>query len=326
MGSAFSRRRLILSALLGITIIVVAYGSTLPATTKNARATNSDDLLKTLASKDSDGDGLLDWQESLYGTDPQNPYSVQEGLLDSDALAQGLISPTASEAAATPITEEDASDGVAPGSLTAQFTQTFFSNLGGDIQKGLLSEESKDAAIDDLVEIIKTNSSQLLQSRYTISTISVQPGVSIDEYVDSVEYVLFRPDEKGEDNILSLVTAAVENDSLEARKRLGDLVSFYASVAKDLSQIPTPSNLADAHLKLVQSIDIATMAISSVSNMNADPLIALASISAFNSGPKMTVEALNEIMNVFVRVRGTPTDRNFPGFRIHQALKSAVDS
>ncbi len=37
--------------------------------------------------KDSDGDGLLDWEEKIYGTDPQNPDTDGDGYKDGDEIA-----------------------------------------------------------------------------------------------------------------------------------------------------------------------------------------------------------------------------------------------
>jgi len=319
MGSKFSRRRLILSALLGITIILVAYSATLP-TTHQARATNSDELLKTLASRDSDNDGLLDWEETLYKTDPQNPHSVQADLLDGEALAQGLISLTAPEPTATNVSGEDTSSEVAPGSITDQFTNTFFAHFSSDLQNGSISNENKESAVEDLVQLIQNTSTQLIKSRYTLSSLSVQPGTSIDEYVSNVESIVLQPDEKGEESIMYLINAVIEDGSFEAKQRLGDLVKFYGTIAKDLAATPVSPDLANTHLKLVQSLDIASLAMAAIVNIDADPLVALASISAFNTGPKMTVEALQEIMSTLVRARGTPLNRNLPGYRIREAL------
>jgi len=36
---------------------------------------------------DSDNDGLLDWEEKLFGTDPQNPDSNGDGTLDGEEFA-----------------------------------------------------------------------------------------------------------------------------------------------------------------------------------------------------------------------------------------------
>ena len=42
-----------------------------------------------VANSDSDGDGLKDWEENIYGTDPHNADSDGDGTKDGDEIAQG---------------------------------------------------------------------------------------------------------------------------------------------------------------------------------------------------------------------------------------------
>lgn len=41
------------------------------------------------SAKDSDGDGISDWQEVMYGTDPYNPDTDGDGLLDGLEVEYG---------------------------------------------------------------------------------------------------------------------------------------------------------------------------------------------------------------------------------------------
>ena len=74
-------------------LIVTAYGMSgpLPFHTSTAGAESTHDLLVSYASKDTDNDGLPDWQESLYGTDPNNAHSVNATVTDGEAVTQGLV-------------------------------------------------------------------------------------------------------------------------------------------------------------------------------------------------------------------------------------------
>ena len=40
---------------------------------------------------DSDGDGLTNWQEYVYGTDPYNADTDGDGISDGEAVRRGLI-------------------------------------------------------------------------------------------------------------------------------------------------------------------------------------------------------------------------------------------
>ncbi|MGZ2907003.1 thrombospondin type 3 repeat-containing protein, partial [Pseudomonas aeruginosa] len=77
--------------------------------------------------KDSDNDGLPDWEEALYGTDPHNAHSISPTLTDGQAVAEGLIKPQMSIASSSPQNILDSIPGQLPadGSLTQQFSQDF---------------------------------------------------------------------------------------------------------------------------------------------------------------------------------------------------------
>jgi len=46
--------------------------------------------LVNLPSTDSDGDGVPDWREAELGSDPNNPDTNGDGILDGEALAAGI--------------------------------------------------------------------------------------------------------------------------------------------------------------------------------------------------------------------------------------------
>ena len=59
----------------------------------NLKETNSNLAEKNTplneANKDSDNDGLKDWEEKIYGTDPNNPDTDGDGYLDGKEIANG---------------------------------------------------------------------------------------------------------------------------------------------------------------------------------------------------------------------------------------------
>ena len=51
-------------------------------------AVNSKNILESeVYLKDSDNDGVYDWEEALFGTDPHNPDTDGDGISDSEEIA-----------------------------------------------------------------------------------------------------------------------------------------------------------------------------------------------------------------------------------------------
>ncbi len=79
----------------GIALIVIGVGYMLmgrqgkpaveyPSKSTRGLETSGSTLLASEQSKDADGDGLADWEEALWKTDPQNPDTDGDGTKDGD--------------------------------------------------------------------------------------------------------------------------------------------------------------------------------------------------------------------------------------------------
>ena len=126
MTFTFRTVTIIVSLLLAGAMIVAAYiFSGVNALQPNAaNAGVTDDLLKAYAEKDSDADLLPDWQEALYGTNPNNVHTIDPKLSDKEAVDKGLVKPkySATPAPAGAVTGKPA----APGTITEAFSQELF--------------------------------------------------------------------------------------------------------------------------------------------------------------------------------------------------------
>ena len=97
-GNVSLNWRTIVAALFSVVLVVGAYvlarGIELPLT---AQASTETALLQAIATRDSTGDGLPDWQKALYGI-PLNSTTTDYfnlGMTDGEAVARGLIVPKA---------------------------------------------------------------------------------------------------------------------------------------------------------------------------------------------------------------------------------------
>src|SRR5262245_15469456 len=82
---------IIASLLIAGGMMAAAFWLSGPARTANALST--EEILAAYAVRDADADGLPDWQEALYGTDPANPHSIDASMTDAEAVAKGMVAP-----------------------------------------------------------------------------------------------------------------------------------------------------------------------------------------------------------------------------------------
>src|SRR3990167_6408014 len=133
MGQILQNWRILVSASLSIVLIVGAFLLARSVESPNsARASTESALLQAIAVRDSDGDGLPDWEEALYGTSPSITDSFNLGMTDGEAVARGLVVPKAIAdipvATSSPISYNAEGLPLTPaeGTLTAAFAKSFF--------------------------------------------------------------------------------------------------------------------------------------------------------------------------------------------------------
>ena len=66
-----------------VIVITGAWFLSKPGGASLANAESTEALLKSYAIQDTDGDGLPDWEESLYGTDPKKADTDGDGIGDA---------------------------------------------------------------------------------------------------------------------------------------------------------------------------------------------------------------------------------------------------
>ena len=176
------------SALLVVGSYALARGIASPPV---AQASTETALLQAIATKDSDSDGLPDWEEALYGTDPQVADSRHLGMTDGEAVSRGLIVPKAiaDAPAATPSSDTspsliDSSLPPAPpeGSITAAFAKNFLtiflaakeSNGGADLSES----QMQDVAIRRSARFLPPSRRRQISRRRAISEFPVRAQTS----------------------------------------------------------------------------------------------------------------------------------------------------
>lgn len=248
-----------------------------------ASALTTDELLRAYIEQDTDQDGLPDWQEEVYGTDPANAESVEKGMTDKEAVADGLVTPPfVSEKAPDPNAKLDVPiDDPAPKSLTKRFSEQFiqaYLAAGGGKN---VSEEEQAAIINRLIEIFAQESEAEFASSYT--KISLKMGSSADDmaYVEQVENLLYELLPKENSDMPALANALIEKGDAKAGKRLSELSYIYGTVTAQLLRISVPPQLTDSHLLLVRAYDSVSRAGAVLANYEADPISALGALSVF---------------------------------------------
>lgn len=286
---------ILFSAVLVIGAYIFAKGIESPMV---AQASEETALLQAIASKDSDIDGLPDWEESLYGTDSHNPDSFKLRMTDGEAVAKGLIVPKAiadiSVATSTP----------ADSTLTSAFAKTFFSlylaakqaNNGADLTANQTSALA-DQAMNQLSQNFAPTADFKKMSDIKIS--GTGPDALL-AFAMSAEAVLRNNATEATMSDIEYLQAAVQGDDATATTYLATLAKAYRNSAVGLAALSVPAELAAAHLAIVNSLMRLSEIYNDFARVDTDPLASMLALEQYTQTELAAEQAFRALASAYV--------------------------
>ncbi len=308
MSEATSRDwRIVAATLFSAALVVGAYMLARDARSPQvAQASAETALLQAIASKDSDSDGLPDWEETLYGTDPKVADSFHLGMTDGAAVTKGLIVPKAIAdvpiaASAPSSTSVNGSLPSAPadGTLTAVFAKNFFTlflaakqNTGG--------ADLTEAQMNDIVNqaISSLTSSVTAAPDFKVArdlTVSGSGPEALKAFAVSAEAVFAKnvsPTKKSE---ITYLSDAVERNDATALANIALIAKAYRETAIGLSVLPVPQELAADDLMLINAMMRISEIATDFTRVNEDPLAAILALGQY---PQATLGLINSFTHI----------------------------
>jgi len=307
-GGIYGNWRILAATVFSVVIIIGTYlfarGVEAPPV---AQASTETALLQAIATKDSDNDGLPDWEEALYGTDPQAADSRHLGMTDGQAVAKGLIVPKA--IADVSFATASSSDSLlidpslppapADGTLTAAFAKNFFAlYLSAKQQKGGADlTESETSAIAD--QALSTLSSAITPAPDFKSakdlTVSGSGPDALKAFAASAEAVLLNNKANATTSEINYLKYAILGGDTAAFTHIISIAKAYRDSAVGLAVLPVPKELADADLALVNAMMRVSEITSDFTRAKTDTL---ATMLALKQYPQAVLNLGSSFINI----------------------------
>lgn len=228
--------------------------------------------------KDSDNDGLKDWEEALYGTDPKNPDTRGHGLGDSKEIEKERASSTSAIG----------TNAKATSTLTAtdRFSRELFTKYleakraGQEITPELSASIAADLTSKSYDQELPPFDASILKT-----TPSVDPEF-IRSYGNMVGSAISAPMPEGVSNELFILDKIMTNrgaspdDLADASK----LVDRYTVMRDKLVAMKIPAGAKEFHAQMVQAIELLRNAVVGIKSIDTDPIGALPKIALYEDG------------------------------------------
>ncbi len=242
--------------------------------------------------KDTDGDGLKDWEEVLYGTNPNNPDTDGDGTPDGleiqhnrNPLIKGpkdSLTPTATKNGSTPTNSDNLT-------LTDKFAEDFFIKFMNLKQSGV--KVTSDNADQIASDYLKSSSLPDIQGKTykekDLQLIKTDKNI-LKTYSDSVTLVMARywPNNKNNESLILQSAFDTTQDNPINEKTLNGLTGITDNYKKILTQLvstPVPELAVSFHINILNSLSLYIKTLEMITGAYSDPLSGLAGLNALQT-------------------------------------------
>ncbi len=246
----------------------------------NASEQQSVDFLAAYkdTNKDSDNDGLKDWEEILWHTDPQKADTDGDGTPDGEEVKEGRDptvaghklpaspsqgGPDGSWSDALSKIEKERQNTVAsstPQTLTDKIAQEFaaqYLTAVGSSQGGAVDDFQKQSVAESFVESV-SKSALLYQDKFSISDVKILENASQNQvraYLNATGDFLYKTFTPLATPETSIVNDALSSQNFEGLKKLDAYISAYQKTINFLKNESVPDGYKNLHLELMNFIE-----------------------------------------------------------------------
>lgn len=272
---------------IGLTVKILKKNGGIEYFKKSSKVAVSENIsVGSLVYSDKDGDGLWDWEESLWGTDPNNPDTNGDGIGDKEAVD-----------AKRPKTEDGADDENL--SETSIFARNLFSTLVSLNESGSLTEENLLSISTSLADSI--NNSQYLEKN-SIKDLSVVGSTESNKfsYQNTINKLFDKYYKTKLGKEMEVIPLYLE-DPVTNQVIIEGIIEDYKNMSEEMVAISVPEDISIVHLSLINALYRTSLSIQEILYLNDDPLRGLAGLSQHEKSSNQVIDYINKINNYIKR-------------------------
>jgi hypothetical protein len=260
-------------------------------TNKNQDGLVYDGTLKDLVNKDGDEDGILDWEEPLWGLDPTKKETTP-GMPDIS-----VINKLKKEEG---ISVESTEDGIMTGdenlTETEKFSRELFSTIATLSQQGEIDENTVEQITTSLSEKMQNSSYRKVFTPSDIKTTTGDQYADIRKYSDSLNNAYIKNPINGSViEILGKFIVDENNVDSSVLKQLDPIITQTKSLTEEILKIEVPQSLVSLHLDFLNGMERVTENIEDMQKYETDAIISLIGTSQYEKNSVYLEETIKKL-------------------------------
>jgi|GEM_PF-2806205 len=275
---------IIILAIIMVVFFVLKYIPNIQKTTifsKNTTTENQEASSKIgdIVNKDTDGDGIADWEESIRGTDPSKTDTDGDGVSDFTEIEQLR-------------TQESTSDQNTPETETSIFAKQLFTTVASLQESGNLNEESASKIINQASLSAQKN---VQKTFYTKEQLVISPKLTGKVFEKNTTAILVKNNVTYESlqKIFAILGTLPDTGEVEGTTIVQDLSVIDTSFKKALTELlknPVPTQSTETYLKFLNTLQYISENISDMTLIETNPIVSFSAITVYPENISSIIE------------------------------------
>jgi len=254
------------------------------------------DKVVDLINKDSDGDGVTDWEEGLWGTNPLSIDSNEDGVPDGVEISKMKL--------ARGNVTIGTGNGEPEGGLTETdtFSRELFSTIATLNQVGEVNQETIEKLSDSLVSQVKN---PVVRKIFLISDIKIiedNSAQAFKNYNNALDNIFEKSPITG--SVMDILERFVNDEEevdLGVLSELDPIITQTTKFLDGIANINVPKDLSQFHLSVLNGLERIIENLNDIKLFDVDPIIAMGAVSKYQENLDLLGNAITALTNVLTQ-------------------------
>jgi hypothetical protein len=257
-------------------------------------------IIEDLVARDLDKDGVLDWEESLWGTDPTKKDTNGDGMPDNveiENLKKQKEQNGQDEQGESLLTAENGENLTE----TDKFSRELFATIAALNQSGAMDQATIDQLSSSLAERIQNSPPRKVFSLADLKIIKNETLIDVKNYNSAFDSLSAKyPVNYNVYDVLQKFVVDENSVDTTALSELDPIIIQVNKIIADMARMNVPTSFSSLHLDLINALQRLLENVSDIKLYDTDPIVALSGMSQYDSN---TVALETAISNLGIAVQ-----------------------
>jgi|GEM_PF-669366 len=249
--------------------------------------------INELLQKDSDGDGVMDWEEGLWGTNPNNTKTFND-MPDAEYVKskrEALKTPGGNGSDNNSLTETD------------KFAQQFFASIAALKQNGQIDANT----INNVSASLRQNIvNPTIIDKYSNQNAKISGNDNAENqktYYLTIENLFTTYSKKGLGNETEITGALASSgitaeETIKYANQLTQIANAYQDYAQKIIETQVPESLISYHIAIANNANNTGIAVRNMTKVTDDPIVGLSGLSQYQKYSEDLISSVGNLESV----------------------------